>query len=88
MNIRFFNVSYFKPCFHNIERTSKGGGDAAMRKRKLNYQIHDPNPAAVTADYLLKVLIDANKRKVETAMRDAAVKVADLEIEIQEERLA
>ncbi|MCH5250559.1 MAG: hypothetical protein J1E98_11525 [Lachnospiraceae bacterium] len=59
-----------------------------MRKRKLNYQIHDPNPAAVTADYLLKVLIDANKRKVETAMRDAAVKVADLEIEIQEERLA
>lgn len=59
-----------------------------MRKRKLNYQIHDPNSAAVTADYLLKVLIDANKRKVETAMRDAAVKVADLEIEIQEERLA
>lgn len=62
-------------------------GDAAVKERKLNYRIHDPNPAAVTADHLLKVLIEANKNKVELALREAA-KSADSENEIQEERLA
>ena len=63
-------------------------GDAAVRARKLNYRIHDPNPAAVTADCLLKVLIEANMRKVELALREAAEMVADSENEIQEGRLA
>lgn len=43
-----------------------------MRERKLNYIIHDPNPVAVTADHLLKVLIEANMMKVESALREAA----------------
>lgn len=59
-----------------------------MKERKLNYRIHDPNPAAVTADHLLKVLIEANKNKVELALREAAERVADSENEIQEGRLA
>ena len=59
-----------------------------MRKRKLNYRIHDPNPAAVTADHLLKVLIEVNKNKVELALREAAERVADSDTKIQEERLA
>ena len=59
-----------------------------MKERKLNYRIHDPNPAAVTADHLLKVLIEANKNKVELALREAAERVADSENEIQKGRLA
>ncbi len=43
-----------------------------MKKRKLNYQFHDPNPAAVTADYILKIFIEANARKVEAAIQEAA----------------
>lgn len=50
-----------------------------MKERKLNYIIHDPNPAAVTADHLLKVLIDANMKKVESVLREAAEEVADSE---------
>ena len=30
-----------------------------MKKRKLNYRFHNPNTAEVTADYLLKILIEA-----------------------------
>ena len=59
-----------------------------MKERKLNYWIHDPNPAAVTADHLLKVLIEANMNKVESALREVAERVADSENEIQEGRLA
>ena len=43
-----------------------------MKQRKLNYRFHDPNPAAVTADYILKILIEANAGKVEAAMQNAA----------------
>ncbi len=41
-----------------------------MKKRKLNYQFHDPNPAEVTADYILKILIEANRGKVEEILRE------------------
>ena len=43
-----------------------------MKKRKLNYRFHDPNPAAVTADYILKIFIEANAGKVEAAIQRAA----------------
>ena len=59
-----------------------------MKERKLNYRIHDPNPAAVTADYLLKVLIEANMSKVEMALREAAERDADSVNKIQGGRLA
>lgn len=59
-----------------------------MGKTKLNYRIHDPNPAAVTADHLLKVLIEVNMKKVESALREAAERATDAETQIQEERLA
>ena len=39
-----------------------------MKKRKLNYRFHNPNTAEVTADYLLKILIEANASKVEQAI--------------------
>ncbi len=40
-------------------------------KRKLNYRFHNPNPADVTAEYILKVFIQVNIPKVEKAVRDA-----------------
>lgn len=49
-----------------------GGSDATVKERKLNYRFHDPNPTAVTADYILKIFIEANVGKVEAAMQKAA----------------
>ena len=43
-----------------------------MKKRKLNYRFHDPNPAAVTADYILKIFIEASAGKVEAAIQKTA----------------
>lgn len=41
------------------------------KKRKLNYTIHNPNTVEDTANYLLKVLIEANESKVETAIQNS-----------------
>lgn len=48
-----------------------------MKKRKLNYRFHNPNTAEVTADILLKVLIEANSEKVEKAIQEAAEQLLD-----------
>ena len=42
-----------------------------MKKRKLNYRFHNPNTAEVTANYLVKILIEANSEKVEKAIEIA-----------------
>ena len=41
-----------------------------MQKRKLNYRFHNPNSAAATADYILKVFIEVNAKKVERVMQE------------------
>ena len=41
-----------------------------MSKRKLNYRFHNPNPVEVTADYILDILIEANKGKVEKVLQE------------------
>jgi hypothetical protein len=56
----------------NKEQTSGRRWNAAVKKRKLNYRFHNPNPAAATADYILKILIEANSQKVEKAIQEAA----------------
>ncbi len=43
-----------------------------MEKRKLNYRFHNPNPAAATADYILKIMLEANTDKVQAALQNAA----------------
>lgn len=48
-----------------------------MKERKLNYRFHDPNPAAVTTDYILKIFIEANAGKVEAAIQKAADTIPD-----------
>ena len=39
-------------------------------KRKLNYRIHDPNPAEVTAEYIAQVLVEINRKKIESRLRE------------------
>lgn len=48
-----------------------------MKRQKLNYRFHNPNTAEVTADYILKVFIEVNMKKVERAMQEAATKCAE-----------
>ena len=48
-----------------------------MKERKLIYRFNDPNPAAVTANYILKVLIEANTGKADAAIRNAAAAISD-----------
>lgn len=43
-----------------------------MAKSKLNFRFHNPNTAETTADYILKIFIEANREKVEQAMQTAA----------------
>lgn len=52
-----------------------------MKKRKFNYRFHNPNTAEVTADYLLKVLIEANTSKVERAIQEATNELPEQEEE-------
>ena len=39
-------------------------------KRKLNYRFHNPNDDKTTADHILKVLIEANEKKLEEAIKN------------------
>ena len=48
-----------------------------MKQRKLNYRFHNPNSAEDTADFLCKLLIEANASKVECAIEEAASKCAE-----------
>ncbi|MEE1517298.1 MAG: hypothetical protein UF228_06840 [Lachnospiraceae bacterium] len=48
-----------------------------MKQRKLNYHFHNPNSAEDTADFLCKLLIEANTGKVERAIEEAASRCAE-----------
>ena len=43
-----------------------------MKKQKLNYCFHNPNTAEVTVDYILKVFIEVNAKKVDRVMQEVA----------------
>lgn len=40
-----------------------------MAREKLNYRFHNPNSVEVTADYILKVFIEANEKKVDKILQ-------------------
>ena len=40
-----------------------------MKQPKLKYHFHNPNPPEKSADYILNILVAANKEKAETAIR-------------------
>ena len=59
-----------------------------MKQRKLNYRFHNPNSAEDTADFLCKLLIEANAGKVERALQEAVLGCKEKEEYIEEpERL-
>ena len=60
-----------------------------MKTIKLNYRFHNPNSAEDTADFLCKLLIEANTGKVERAIEeDASKREEDSEyIERESEKL-
>ena len=41
-----------------------------MKKQKLNYRFHDLNSAEATADYILQVLVNMNRTKIERLLRE------------------
>ena len=43
-----------------------------MKKQKLHYRFHDPNDPAVAAEYILKVFVEVNQKKVEKVIREAS----------------
>lgn len=53
-------------------QTARGRWDAAVKERKLNYRFHNPNSTAATADYLLKIFMEANREKVQLAIQAVA----------------
>lgn len=48
-----------------------------MKQKKLNYRFHNPNSAEDTADFLCKLLVEANTGKVERVIEEAARKGTD-----------
>lgn len=54
-----------------------------MKKQKLNYRFHNPNPADVTADYILKVFMEVNEKKVEQAIKIAADQMNEQQMNAQ-----
>lgn len=61
-----------------------------MAKQKLNFRFHNPNTAEATADYILKMFIEANREKLEQVMQNAAETaiVAPLNLENDESHSA
>ena len=55
---------------HRVEQENREV--ASMRKQKLIYRFHDPNPPGVLAEHVLNVLIEANFSKIEEAVLAAA----------------
>ena len=55
-----------------------------MKQRKLNYCFHNPNTAEDTAEFLCKLLIEANAGKVERALQEATLGCTEEEEYIEE----
>lgn len=55
-----------------MDKEKREVGSTAMKKQKLNYRFHNPNTAEVTADYILKVFIEVNSKKVDRVMQEVA----------------
>lgn len=46
------------------------------KKTKLNFHFHNPNTPEATAEYILKILIEVNQKKVERILSEEASKYA------------
>lgn len=69
----FERLVFFVKSSHRIGQRLKKQRGAGLKKRKLNYRIHNPNPDDVTADFLLKLFVEVNAKKVERIVREEAL---------------
>lgn len=51
---------------------------AISKRTKLNYRFHNPNTPEVTADYILKILIEVNLKKIDRILEEKALQYARL----------
>ena len=45
-----------------------------MNQQNPHFRFHNPNTAETTAHYIVKLLLEANREKLEQALRDAQSK--------------
>ena len=45
-----------------------------VARQKLNYRFHNPNTVEATADYILKIFMEVNEKKVERVIKGAVEK--------------
>lgn len=45
-----------------------------MAKMKLNFRFHDPNPPGVAAEYIAKVFVEVNRKKLDRLIREEMLK--------------
>jgi hypothetical protein len=57
-----------------------------LTKTKLNYRFHNPNTAEASAEYLLRLFIEANADKVEEAVRQSSQDSAEQSENDEEQR--
>lgn len=50
------------------------GDFSIAKKTELKFHFHNPNTKEETADYILKILIESNKRKMDRILRETAGK--------------
>ena len=56
-----------------------------MAKMKLNFRFHDPNPPGVAAEYIAKVFVEVNRKKLDRLIREEMSKQKKEERESMEE---
>ena len=54
-----------------IKEENRKAGDRTVEKIRLNYSFNNPNSVEDTAEMLLKLFIEANKPRVEKAIKTA-----------------
>jgi hypothetical protein len=54
-----------------------------MKRMKLDFRFHNPNTTEETIDYMLKILVDVNKRKVEEILRKKAMDITDKKVGLE-----
>ena len=47
-----------------------GGGFTIANKSKLQFRFHNPNTAEETANYILKIFLEVNQKKLERVLQE------------------
>ena len=71
-------------CSHMLEKhdnESKQNGEVVLiyKKQKLNIRFHNPNTPKDTADYILKIFMKTNQKKIDQILQKEALKCANME---------